>query len=169
MKAPLIFSCCVVLVGALSFFAGYQVGHSPTAPEIPSAGPIPETGEGEALVSPESSLETQTPAAEDSRQLVKIATLNGETANAEFQRNVRIMQLKKQRVEQLQRERLAAEGTEDAARIQIELETAAADLVENNRKMVEIYGFSLERDYVYVIEESTLMMQVLPDEDGVEP
>jgi hypothetical protein len=167
MKKTVLLSLGFILVAVLAFFAGFRFAafweERPMNAAIPAPSvPAPGSGTAGDPDATESSPAPSSVPGDEGLKLVRVATITGETANEEFRRNVQIMQLKKQRVEQLQRERLAAEGTEEAARIGRELEQASADLIENNRRMVQTYGFSLDRDYVYVIESSTLKMKVAP-------
>lgn len=102
--------------------------------------------------------------APDDVRLVKVATLNSVEANQEFQRNVQVMQMAREQAIQLKN---AVDKEFDPAKkeeLQKELDEAIKGINENNQKMIEAYGFSLNRNYVMVIETSHIYMQVTEEE-----
>jgi hypothetical protein len=98
------------------------------------------------------------------QKLARVSTLNSIKANQEFNRNVQLMQAKRQRAAQL---KTALDAEKDAKKkkdLQKQLDAAMKDLNENNQKMVKAYGFSLNRNYVLVVEKAHVYMQVSDDE-----
>ncbi|MDP4643044.1 MAG: hypothetical protein NWS71_01235, partial [Opitutales bacterium] len=92
--------------------------------------------------------------------LYKVVTINTVAANQQFQSNVQIMQnfrqqtmIASQTIEQEVDETKKAEA-------QQQLEQALEKLNTNNTKMVELYGYSLERDYEYTIDISDLYLEL---------
>jgi len=100
-----------------------------------------------------------TPAAEGQRKLVRVSTLNSIQANQEFQRNVSVMQAKRERVIELQAK---SEQGEIAAKR--DLDKAMGDLNAANTKMAETYGYSLLRNYTLVVETAHVYMFVNDEE-----
>ncbi|MDP5079762.1 MAG: hypothetical protein NWQ04_04810, partial [Opitutales bacterium] len=92
--------------------------------------------------------------------LYPVVTINTVEANQQFQSNVQIMQnfrqqtmIASQTIEQEVDETKKAEA-------QQQLEQALEKLNTNNTKMVELYGYSLERDYEYTIDISDLYLEL---------
>lgn len=103
-------------------------------------------------------------AAQPQQQLVRVATLNSVQANAEFQRNVQIMQAQRQRIIELNKQLEEASTSAEKRRIQTELDEAMKKINDDNQKMAETYGFSLNRNYSLVVEKSYIYMFVSPEE-----
>ncbi len=102
--------------------------------------------------------------ANQQQQLVRVATLNSVQANAEFQRNVQIMQAQRQRLVELTKELEAAKSSSEKQRIQAEIDAATKKINEDNQKMFQAYGFTLNRNYTMVVEKSYIYMFVTPEE-----
>lgn len=98
------------------------------------------------------------------KQLLKMSTLSSVEANQEFQRNVQIMQLQRQRVIQLQNQIEQAQTKELKKSLKKELKVATKKLNENNELMVKTYGFSLNRNYVLVVEKAHIYLEISKDE-----
>ncbi|TIH12066.1 hypothetical protein D0S45_19195 [Marinifilum sp. JC120] len=98
------------------------------------------------------------------KQLLKMSTLSSVEANQEFQRNVQIMQLQRQRVIQLQTQLEQAQTKELKKSLKKELKAATKKLNENNELMVKTYGFSLNRNYVLVVEKAHIYLELSPEE-----
>lgn len=98
------------------------------------------------------------------QKLVKVSTLGSVEANQEFQRNVQIMQAQRQRVMQLQAQLEQTQTKALKKGLKKELEAATKKLNEDNKKMAETYGFSLNRNYVLVVEKAHVYMAVSPEE-----
>jgi len=103
-------------------------------------------------------------APESQQKLVKVSTLSSVEANQEFQRNVQIMQAQRQRVMQLQAQYGQAQTDELKKSLKKELDAAIEKLNKDNKTMTETYGFSLNRNYVQVIEKSNIYMAVTKEE-----
>jgi len=101
---------------------------------------------------------------ESQQRLVKVSTLSSVEANQEFQRNVQIMQAQRQRVMQLQAQYEQAQTDELKKSLKKELDAAIEKLNKDNKTMTETYGFSLNRNYVQVIEKSDIYMAVTKEE-----
>jgi hypothetical protein len=110
------------------------------------------------------SQETSASEKEKEQPLVKIATLSTVEANQEFQQNVRVMQAARQYAIQLQQK--IDESTDETEKDELKkkLEESMTELNENNKKMIKNYGFSLNRNYVLVVEKAHIYMQVTPEE-----
>lgn len=98
------------------------------------------------------------------QKLVKVSTLGSVEANQEFQRNVQIMQAQRQRVIQLQTQLDMAQTKGLKKNLKKELAAAMKKLNKDNKKMAETYGFSLNRNYVLVVEKAHIYMTVSDDE-----
>ncbi len=98
------------------------------------------------------------------QQFIMVSTLNTREANREFDQNVRLVQLQRQRAVELNNAIQTAQT--DAAKdgLQKELDQVMAKLNENNQKMLQAYGFTLTRSYTRVIETSSIFMQVSEEE-----
>ncbi len=108
---------------------------------------------------------TENKDAKDPQQkLVKISTLGSIEANQEFQRNVQIMQAQRQRVVQLQRQIEETQTKDLKINLKKELESALDKLNKDNKKMAVTYGFSLNRNYMLVVEKAHIYMAVSEDE-----
>lgn len=103
-------------------------------------------------------------AAQPQQQLVRVATLNSVEANAEFQRNVQIMQAQRQRIIELNKQLEDATTSAAKRRVQAEIDEAMKKINDDNQKMAETYGFSLNRNYSLVVEKSYIYMFVTPEE-----
>lgn len=99
------------------------------------------------------------------QKLVKVSSLGSVEANQEFQKNVQIMQMERQRVIQLQNQLKQTQTQELKYSLETELEAAMKKLNADNKKMVETYGFSLNRNYVLVVEKAHIYMTVSDDEN----
>ena len=101
---------------------------------------------------------------ESQQMLARVATLYSIAANSEFQRNVQIMQAERQRVVNLMSELEKSTNPTDRRELQRQVDEAMAKLNDDNRKMVEAYGFSLNRNYTLVVERAHIFMFVSPEE-----
>lgn len=97
-------------------------------------------------------------------KLVKISTLNSIEANQEFQRNVQIMQAQRQALFNLHAQMDKAHTNEMKKELQKRIDAASKKLNEDNKKMVKAYGFSLNRNYVLVVEKAHVYMAVTEKE-----
>ncbi len=100
------------------------------------------------------------------QKIVRVSSLNSIQANQEFQRNVQLLQLQRQRVIELKTQ---IDNSSDAAEkktIQANLDDMLNKLNENNQVMFKTYGFSLTRNYTMVVEKSHVYMFV-SDEEAV--
>jgi hypothetical protein len=110
----------------------------------------------------------ESPKAEESsstqQKLIKVSTLESVEANQEFQKNVQIMQSQRQRVIQLQNqlEQTQTKGLKKS--LKKEIAAAMKKLNKDNKKMAETYGFSLNRNYVLVVEKAHIYMSVSDEE-----
>ncbi len=98
------------------------------------------------------------------QKLVKISTLNSIEANQEFQRNVQIMQAQRQSVFNLQAQMEKAHTEELKAELQKKIDAALKKLNDDNQQMLKVYGFSLSRNYVLVVEKAHIYMAVSAEE-----
>ena len=94
------------------------------------------------------------------RKLARVSSLNTVKANQEFNRNVALMRAKRERAAELKANLDAEKNAAKKKEIQKQLDAAMKDLNENNQKMVKAYGFSLNRNYVMVVEKAHVYMQV---------
>lgn len=114
--------------------------------------------------SPAQAAEEKTAPAKEPHQLVKVCTLASVEANQEFQRNVQIVQAQRQRIIVLQAQLAQAQTQSLKKALQKELDNELEKLNKNNEKMVETYGFSLNRNYVLVTEQAHVYMVVSDEE-----
>ncbi|WP_041279015.1 hypothetical protein [Desulfotalea psychrophila] len=99
------------------------------------------------------------------QKLVKVSTLSSVEANQEFQKNVQIMQLERQRVIQLQNQLKQAQTKDLKMSLKKEIDVAVKKINEDNNMMIKTYGFSLNRNYVLVVEKAHIYMTVSEDEN----
>lgn len=123
------------------------------------AKPGADTAEADAIVD-----SVVVPSASTGGKLVRIATIEGVEKNAEFQRNLNIVNKQKQLVMALNRKLEETTDSLEREKIQNDLDQALAKLNENNKTMTETYGFTLARNYSMVIEKSQIFMGVTADE-----
>ncbi len=98
------------------------------------------------------------------QKLLKVSTLKTAEANREFQANVQLLQAQRQAAIQLNSE---IEKETDAAKkktLKGQLDALMAKLNENNEKMRNAYGFSLDRNYTLEIETAHVYMLVTDEE-----
>lgn len=106
----------------------------------------------------------ETAPSDEKTQLVRVCTLNSVEANQEFQRNVQIVQAQRQRIVNLQGQLDRSQTEELREVLQKELDRELEKLQENNQKMAETYGFSLNRNYLLVTEKAHVYMVVSDEE-----
>jgi Skp family chaperone for outer membrane proteins len=98
------------------------------------------------------------------QKLVKVCTLSSVKANQEFQRNVNILQARRQRVVQLRQQLAQAQTEEMKESLNKELTLALDQLKADHETMVKTYGFSLGRNYRLVVEKAYVYMAVSDEE-----
>ena len=98
------------------------------------------------------------------RKLIRVSTIKGTEANAEFQRNVQLVQTQRQNIINLNNQLEQEVDATARQNIQAQIDQALAKLNENNQKMLKTYGFSLTRNYMYVYEKAHVYMQVSGEE-----
>ena len=101
---------------------------------------------------------------EKQQKIIKVCSLNSIEANQEFQRNVQLLRLQRQKIIELKVELDNAKKRREKKRIEKELDKMLEKLNENNKKMFDTYGFSLTRNYTQVVEKSHLYMLVTAEE-----
>ena len=94
------------------------------------------------------------------RKLIRVSSINGIQSNAEFQRNVQLVQTQRQNIINLNNQLEEAEDATARQNIQAKIDRALAKINANNKKMLKTYGFSLTRNYMYVYEKAHVYMQV---------
>ena len=109
-------------------------------------------------------IEDSEPAQPAPQKLIRVSSLNTVQANQEFDRNVRLLQAQRERAVQLANAIETAQTDEAKSGLQQELDALMEKLNENNKKMVQAYGFSLTRNYTRVIETSHIYMFVTDEE-----
>ena len=109
-------------------------------------------------------IEDSQPAKPATQKLIRVSSLNSVEANQEFDKNVRLLQAQRERAVQLANAIETAQTDEAKSGLQQELDALMAKLNENNKKMVQAYGFSLTRNYTRVIETSHIYMFVSDEE-----
>lgn len=92
--------------------------------------------------------------------LYPVVTINTVEANQQFQSNVQIMQDFRQQIMNASKTIELETDETKKAEAQQQLEQALEKLNTNNTKMVELYGYSLERDYEYTIDISDLYLEL---------
>lgn len=164
--APTLLAATVILLAACAKRGATSKDTQTSQPATKSSAPA----KVEPAPSPETSSESMTEAAQPAqdgqqqRKLIRVSTLNSSTANEEFQRNVRLVQAQRELAASLSSQIEQTTDTSAKAELQKQLDQVIAKLNENNRKMTQTYGFSLARDYVYVVEKSSIYMNVTPEE-----
>lgn len=103
-------------------------------------------------------------AAQSQQKFVKVSSLNSVQANQEFQRNVQLVRTQRQQLVQLNAALEKETNAENRAKLQKASAQLLSKLEENNKKMVETYGFSLNRNYTMVVEQAHIYMFVSDEE-----
>ncbi len=98
------------------------------------------------------------------KKLAKVASLKSVAANEEFQRNVQVMQARKQQAISLQVQMEQAADEKEKTRLKQRYDQLMTRLNADNQKMIATYGFSLTRNYTLVIEKSHVYMEVTDEE-----
>ena len=100
----------------------------------------------------------------DAQKVVKVCTLNTTEANQEFQRNVQLLRLQREKVGELQERLDKTENVKERDEIQKSLDDMLKKINENNELMFNAYGFSLTRNYTMVVEKAHVYMLVNEEE-----
>ena len=98
------------------------------------------------------------------QKLIRISTLNSVDANTEFMKNVQLVQNQRQLILALNNQLQTSTNPAEKEQLKQRRAQALAKLNENNRKMLQTYGFTLNRNYMYVIEKSSVYMAVSDEE-----
>ncbi|MSR45037.1 MAG: hypothetical protein EXS15_06770 [Phycisphaerales bacterium] len=96
--------------------------------------------------------------AQPQTSLVKIATIQGKTANDEFTHNVQVLQAQRQEIVRLNEATLAAPAGKDRDALQAKLDAALKRLEADNQLMAKACGYSILRNYVRVTESSEIFV-----------
>lgn len=94
------------------------------------------------------------PSAPKRQRLVRVATLHSSEANREFRRNVAILQNQRKHIIQRQTQWQKATDPEKKEALHQEIQAALKKLNSDNQQMQEHYRFSLNRNYVMIVEKS---------------
>lgn len=138
-----------------------------TATTAPAEQPAASTSTASTAAAPAATQPAQAASnssAQGQRKLVKIATIEGVDKNTEFQRNLNLINKQKQLVIAIKSKLEQTTDADEKAKLQDAMEKTLAKLNENNQKMFEAYGFTLTRNYSYVIEKSLIYMAVSEQE-----
>ncbi|MCD8283868.1 MAG: hypothetical protein LUD39_03260 [Opitutae bacterium] len=95
------------------------------------------------------------------RLIAKIPTAE---ENQIFRRNVQVMQARRENVVRMAKALESMSAGEQKDEVQANYDKESKQLEEDNKKMVEKYGFSLARDYLMEIEVSKLYAKVTEEE-----
>jgi tRNA A37 threonylcarbamoyladenosine modification protein TsaB len=103
-------------------------------------------------------------AAEPDPEFVAVSRLETVAANEEFRRNAALVARQLQAVQALNSQ--VEEAGTQAIREELVARRDAqlAKLNENNRKMIQTYGYNVTRDYRIVVEKAHIYMYVTPEE-----
>ncbi len=85
-------------------------------------------------------------------------------ANEQFRHNVQVMQAMRNRVVGMNNSLQKMPDGAEKTKVEEEFKKESANLDENNKKMIEKYGFSLTRDYLVEVVESKLYTKVNEEE-----
>jgi len=100
----------------------------------------------------------------DGQKLVHISSLNSVEANQEFQQNVRVVQAQRQGLIDLLNQINETTDSAEVATLEAQRDELLASLNRNNQTMLETYGFTLNRNYVMVVEKSHIFLAVSEEE-----
>ena len=103
-------------------------------------------------------------AAPKQQKLIKVCSIDTAAGFQEFQSNVQVMQAQRQKVIDAN---IAYEKETDAKKkkdLKVKLDELLAKLNEDNQKMVQAYGFSLDRSYTVAVEKADVYMLVSDEE-----
>ncbi len=157
----LLFGATAALISLLSGCGGRETAEK-DAEAVESI--VKETLSPPGAESPLPPTKGSTDAGPGQQKLVRVSTINGIKANSEFLKNVQLVQAQRQNIIALNTQLEQTSDSEARSNIQIQIDKALDKLNENNRKMVETYGFSLLRNYVFVREKAHVYMAVSEEE-----
>ena len=100
----------------------------------------------------------------DGQKLVHISSLNSVEANQEFQQNVRVVQAQRQGLIDLLNKINETTDSAEKAELEAQRDELLESLNRNNQTMLETYGFTLNRNYVMVVEKSHIFLAVSDEE-----
>ena len=150
---------------AILFSSCSKRGGEPSVGDETSSTTVNQSTEGiNTLGSGLTSEQASIPGPSNAGKAIRVSTLNNPQAYAEFQKNVQLVQQQRQLAANLQ-QRLETER--DIARkteLQEQFESVMSKLNENNQKMMQTYGFTLNRNYTVVVEKSSIYMAVSDEE-----
>ena len=96
--------------------------------------------------------------------MVKVTSLNSINNNQKFQNNVKVVKAAYNVVVQLRAAIEMELDPEKKAELEKKLGAAVSKTNKQNQQMVNAYGFSLQRNYILVIEKSHVYMRVTNEE-----
>ena len=96
----------------------------------------------------------------DGQKIIKVCTLNSIQANQEFQNNVQLLRLQRQKVIEIKAQIDGSADNNEKEKLQKDLDELLIKLNENNELMFKTYGFSLTRNYTMVVETAHVYMMV---------
>lgn len=91
---------------------------------------------------------------------VPLITINNADANAEFQKNVQVIERMRQQIVQAEQALQDATNEAEKAELQASIKAATEKLSQANAVMAETYKYSLNRKYQYAVEASDLYLQL---------
>lgn len=101
---------------------------------------------------------------QQTQKLVKVANLGTFELNQEFDKNVRLVQTQRTALIQLMQAQEAETDSAKKEERQKQIDQLTAKLNDNNQKMYETYGFTLNRNYTRAIVNSAIFMHVTDEE-----
>jgi len=162
----IIFCAGIIFLGSCSKQGASDKDVAKAASDAPAKKPAPaaSTQPAEADSTTASNQQQAATVSPNNQRYVRVATINGIDANNEFQRNVDLVQAQRRLAINLNDQISLATSSETRAALQEQYDQAFAKLNENNRKMLKTYGYSLNRNYVRVIDKSQIFMSVSDEE-----
>ena len=133
-----------------------------------SAGGLYAQDTQDTIVDPSStedaSIDTSKNPSESEQQFVQVAALESIQANQQFQQNLQVIEQQRRNAFRLKQALDNAESDQEKNEIQKNLDNVMKNLNENNQKMLENYGFTLNRNYTMVMDKVHVYMRLSKEE-----
>ncbi|MDR2429703.1 MAG: hypothetical protein LBD14_02180 [Puniceicoccales bacterium] len=124
----------------------------------------PLTDEEYEKTSPEEKAKPDAIKTIDGKVHAYIASIEGIAENDIFRQNVQLVQTQRNRLVQLKQALDKSTGEADRQKLQEEFTKSEEVLKKNNEEMIKRYGFSLMRNYLLEVEESSLYTSLTEEE-----
>ncbi len=101
---------------------------------------------------------------QNGQKYINISSINSAAGNDEFLKNVQIVNGERQRLVALEEMKKTAMSDEFKKSIDTEMKLLGERLNEDNKKMVETYGYSVSRDYIHMPVVTLVYLKLTEEE-----